>query len=159
MIPVRNLALAGALALATSATLAGTARADVFWDRWHNQQNRIEEGIENGNLTRSEARRLEEQERQLARERHRLGENGLSDRDRAILRRDLNRESNRIYDQRTDDQRAARDWDDRGGWGWWGGDRDYRDRDRDDWRWRTADRDDRDHHRRRHHDNDWDDWR
>ena len=148
MIPVRKIALAGALALVTGATFAGTARADTFWDRWHNQQDRIEQGVENGSLTRSEARRLEEQERQLARERHRLGENGLSDRDRAILRRDLNRESNRIYDQRHDDQRASRDWDDRGGW--WGGDRG-----RD---WRTADHDGHDHDHHHHHDNDWN-WR
>ena len=104
MIPVKKLALAGAVALATSVTYAGTARADAFWDRWHNQQDRIEQGVDNGSLTRSEASRLEEQERQLARERHRLGENGLSDRDRAVLKRDLNRESSQIYDQRQDDQ-------------------------------------------------------
>ena len=153
MIPVKKLALAGAVALATSVTYAGTARADAFWDRWHNQQDRIEQGVDNGSLTRSEASRLEEQERQLARERHRLGENGLSDRDRAVLKRDLNRESSQIYDQRHDDQRASRGWDDRGGW--WGGDRDHRD-------WRTVDRDRHDHddHHGDHHrhDNNWN-WR
>jgi hypothetical protein len=150
MILVRKLAFAGALALAAGATFAGTARADTFWDRLHNQQDRIEQGVDNGSLTRSEARRLEEQERQLARERHRLGENGLSERDREILKRDENRESRRIYDERHDDQRASRDWDDRGGWGWGG------DRGRD---WRTSDRDDHDHdHHHHHHDNDWN-WR
>ena len=153
MIPVKQLAFAGALALVTGTTFGGTARADAFWDRWHNQQDRIEQGVDNGSLTRSEARRLEEQERQLARERHRLSENGLSDRDRTILKRDLNRESDRIYDQRHDDQRASRDWDDRGGWGRWDGDRG-----RD---WRAADRDGHDHDHgdhHHHHDNDWN-WR
>src|SRR3954453_7312747 len=76
MIPVKKLALAGAVALATSVTYAGTARADAFWDRWHNQQDRIEQGVDNGNLTRSEANRLEEQERQVARERAPPGEKG-----------------------------------------------------------------------------------
>ena len=146
---IRQLTLATALTLAAGTTVAGAARADAFWDRYHNQQDRIEQGVDNGSLTRSEANRLEEQERQLARERHRLGENGLSDRDRAVLKRDLNRESSQIYDQRHDDQRASRGWDDRGGW--WGGDRDHRD-------WRTVDRDRHDHDDHHHHDNNWN-WR
>ena len=59
----------------------------------------------------------------------------------------------RFYDQRHDDQRASRGWDDRGGW--WGGDRDHRD-------WRTVDRDGHDHDDHHgdhhHHDNNWN-WR
>jgi hypothetical protein len=150
MIPVRKIALAGALAVATGAAFAGTARADTFWDRLRNQQDRIEQGVDNSNLTPSEARRLEEQEHQLARERHRLAENGLSERAREILKRDENRESRRIYDLRHNDARADRDWGDRGNWGWSGGDRG-----RD---WRTADHDDHDHHHHNDHDHNWD-WR
>jgi hypothetical protein len=147
MIPVKHLALAGALALASGAAFAGTARADTFWDRWTNQQNRIEQGVDNGSIAPWEARRLEQQEQQLRRERHRLAENGLSERDREILKRDEDRQSRRIYDLRHNDSRG---WGDGGGW--WGGDRDGRD-------WRTADRDDdRDHHHHHHHDNDWN-WR
>src|SRR5690348_8466366 len=123
MIPVRKIALAGALALATGATFAGTARADTFWDRLRNQQDRIEQGVDNGSLAPWEACRLEDQEHQLARERHRLAENGLSEHDREILKRDENRESRRIYDLRHNGAHADRDRDDRGGWGWWGGDR------------------------------------
>lgn len=137
----RNLTLAAALALGSAATLAGAtaAHADEFWDRFHNQQERIHEGVQNGSLTPQEARRLEQQERQLQRERHRLADNGLSRRDREILNRDLDRESARIHDQRTDDDVNWRrhdryadnhdrgrdrdhDWDDHGrrhGWNWW----------------------------------------
>src|SRR3954469_11054757 len=112
MIPVKKLSLAGAVALATSVTYAGTARADAFWDRYHNQQDRIEQGVDNGSLTRSEARRLEGQERELRRERERLSRDGLSRHDRQVLNRDLNRESRAIHDQRHDDQYAGRGWDD-----------------------------------------------
>ena len=54
-----------------------------FWDRLHNQQVRIHEGVQKGSLTRGEAARLEAQERQLRRLHGRLEDrgDGLSDRD------------------------------------------------------------------------------
>jgi TolA-binding protein len=112
MSTLRQLALATALTLAAGTAVTSAARADQFWDRYHNQQNRIEQGVDNGSLTRGEANRLENQEQQLRRERERLSRNGLSQHDRQVLNRDLNRESNRIYDQRHDDQYAGRGWDD-----------------------------------------------
>jgi hypothetical protein len=112
MSTLRQLALATALTLAAGTAVTSAARADQFWDRYHNQQNRIEQGVDNGSLTRGEANRLENQEQQLRRERERLSRNGLSRHDRQVLNRDLNRESNRIYDQRHDDQYAGRGWDD-----------------------------------------------
>ena len=127
MSTLRRLALATALTLAAGTAVTGAARADQFWDRYHNQQDRIEQGVDNGSLTRSEARRLEEQEQQLRRERERLSRNGLSRHDRQVLNRDLDRQSEEIHDQRHDDQYAGRGWDD-----------------------------DRDHHHRHHDgDNDW----
>ena len=113
MSTLRQLALATALTLAAGTAVTGAARADEFRDRYHNQQNRIEQGVDNGSLTRGEANRLENQEQQIRRERERLSRNGLSQHDRQVLNRDLNRESNRIYDQRHDDQYAGRGWDDR----------------------------------------------
>ena len=104
MSTLRQLALATTLTLAAGTAVTGAARADQFWDRYHKQQNRIEQGVDNGRLTRGEANRLENQEQQLRRERERLSRNGLSQHDRQVLNRDLNRESNRIYDQRHDDQ-------------------------------------------------------
>jgi hypothetical protein len=112
MSTIRRLALATTLTLATGAAFVGTARADEFWGRYHNQQDRIEQGVDNGSLTRGEANRLENQEQQLRRERERLAHNGLSGHDRQVLNRDLNRESRAIHSQRTDDQRAGRGWDD-----------------------------------------------
>jgi Spy/CpxP family protein refolding chaperone len=112
MSTIRRLALATTLTLATGAAFVGTARADEFWGRYHNQQDRIEQGVDNGSLTRGEANRLENQEQQLRRERERLAHNGLSGHDRQVLNRDLDRESRAIHSQRTDDQRAGRGWDD-----------------------------------------------
>lgn len=128
MTRIKNLALAAALTVSTAGIFAGTARADEFWDRFHNQQQRIEQGERNGSLTPEEARRLEQQEQQLERERHRLAENGLSSHDRELLNRDLNRESQRIYNQRHDEQVNERRHD------WYADrrDRDH-DHDRDDW--------------------------
>ena len=63
-----------------------------------------EQGVENGSLTRGEARKLRHQDAQIARERHRMARNGLSEHERKVLKRDLNRESDRIHDQRTDEQ-------------------------------------------------------
>ena len=130
----RNIVLAGAVAMAAGLGTALPARADsFFWDRLNNQQARIHEGVEKGSLTRSEAARLEEQQRQLRRLHGRLEDrgDGLSDRDRDRLRHALNQESERIHDQRTDDQfrrdrHDGRDHDRRYGSNerWWRHDRD-----------------------------------
>ncbi len=130
----RNIVLAGAVAMAAGFGMMAPAKADsFFWDRLHNQQARIHDGVENGSLTRSEAARLEEQERQLRRLHGRLEDrgDGLSDRDRDRLRHALNQQSGRIHDQRTDDQfRRDRhddhDHDRRMSWNdrWWQHDRD-----------------------------------
>lgn len=143
----RNLALAAALATTAGTTiLSGTAHADSFWDRLRNQQDRIEQGVDNGSLTRNEARRLEAQERDLRQDRARLARGGLSQNERERLQERLNRQSDRIYDQRHDDQsnwRAHDRYADNDGWR---GDRDRR--------W---DRDDRRDDRRGDHDRRW--WR
>jgi TolA-binding protein len=104
---VRNLLLTGAVAMAAGVGAAAPAKADgFFWDRLHNQQARIHEGVQKGSLTRGEAAKLEAQERQLRRLHGRLEDrgDGLSDRDRDRLRHALNQQSDRIHDQRTDDQ-------------------------------------------------------
>src|SRR4051812_39839701 len=105
MTSFRIMALAAALAVtAGTTTLSGTAHADSFWDRLRNQQDRIEQGVDNGSLTRDEARRLEARERDLRETRQRLARGGLSQNERERLQDQLNRQSDRIYDQRHDDQ-------------------------------------------------------
>ena len=105
MTRVRNLALAAALTLAAGGTFAAGARADNVQDRLRNQENRIEEGVDNGSLTRGEARKLQHQDAKIARERRSMARGGYTRHERQELKRDLNRESDRIHDQRTDDQR------------------------------------------------------
>ena len=92
------------LAVALGAlALAGTARAGEVGGRLENQRDRIEQGYENGSLTRNEACRLLGQERDLRQERRHMARNGLSDRERREMNRDLDREGRRIHEQRTDD--------------------------------------------------------
>jgi hypothetical protein len=98
-----------ALAVALGAlALAGTARAGEVGGRLENQRDRIEQGYENGNLTRKEACRLLGQEKDLRQERRHMARNGLSDRERREMNRDLDRESWRIHGQRTDDDSARK---------------------------------------------------
>jgi hypothetical protein len=104
MTRARTLALAAALALAATGSFAAGARADTLQGRIDNQENRIDQGVDNGSLTRGEARKLRRQDAQIQRERHRMARGGLSQHERQVLKRDLNRESDRIHDQRTDDQ-------------------------------------------------------
>jgi hypothetical protein len=100
--PVLLAATLGAL------TLAGTARAGEIGGRLENQRDRVEQGYENGSLTRNEACRLLDQERDLRQERRHMARNGMSEHEREVMNRDLDRESRRIHEQRTDDQDARK---------------------------------------------------
>ena len=104
MICIRKLALAAVLATSTAATFAGAARAGEVGGRFENQRDRIEQGYENGSLDRKEACRLLGQEKDLRKERQHMARNGMSAHERQVMNRDLDRESRRIHEQRTDDQ-------------------------------------------------------
>ena len=108
MIGIRKLALAAVLATSTAMAFAGVARAGEIGGRFENQRDRIEQGYENGNLTRKEACRLLGQEKDLRQERRHMARNGLSEREREAMNRDLDRESRRIHEQRTDDEGARK---------------------------------------------------
>ena len=73
--------------------------------REHREQQRINQGIRSGELTRREARRLEAG---LARiridERYARADGNVTPRERARLERELNRESRGIYRQKHDGQ-------------------------------------------------------
>lgn len=99
-----QLAAATALVLGAGALTVDAARADTFTDRMGNQRDRIEQGVESGDLTRNEARKLRAQQRDLRETRQDLAEDGLTDRERRVLRRQYDRQSDRIYDQRHDGQ-------------------------------------------------------
>jgi hypothetical protein len=98
-----RLALTAAL-LGSGALAVDAARADTFSDRLHNQRDRVQQGVESGDLTRPEARKLRRQQQDLGEERRDLAEDGLTDRERRRLRREFDEQSDRIHDQRHDDQ-------------------------------------------------------
>jgi len=92
-------ALAATLALSPVALVA-QAPANNINQRKENQQDRIAQGVKSGQLTPGETARLEHRETRLNREeRHmRATDSGhLTRRDRRVLTRQQNRESNRIY--------------------------------------------------------------
>jgi hypothetical protein len=105
---IRNIALAATIALGAGGPfLAATAFADPeVQGRFENQQDRIEQGYDNGSLTLGEACQLERQEHRLHREDQHMARNGLSDHERAELNRQLDRESGRIHADRTNDRDA-----------------------------------------------------
>src|SRR5689334_563839 len=105
MISVRKVALAAALALSAGGVSAAYADPEVH-GRFENQMDRIREGYANGSLNHDEACRLVHQERQLRHERQHEAKNGLSDNERAGLNRKLDRESERIHADRTNDHDA-----------------------------------------------------
>ena len=74
--------------------------------REHREQQRINQGIRNGELTRREAVRLEQGMAKIRTDERyaRLSGGGISPRERARLDREMNRESRAIYRQKHDGQ-------------------------------------------------------
>jgi hypothetical protein len=110
MIATRNIALAAIVALGTATGFASASFAakNEVGGRMENQRDRIEQGYENGSLTRDEACKLLSQEKDMRKERQHMAKNGMNENERERMNRDLNHESNRIHAQRTDDQDSNR---------------------------------------------------
>jgi hypothetical protein len=97
-----GIGLALSLALAGTAT-AGTPRVDT---REQNQRERIENGVESGELTRAETRRLAAGQLHVHRVEARAKADGeVTSRERAHLRHEQNQQSRRIHRQKNDAQR------------------------------------------------------
>ncbi len=98
--------LTGSLALGLALTAAAPGGdAATSDERQERQQDRIEQGIKSGELTKREAARLERQEAKIAAEEKAFRSDGkLSVRERAKLQRDLNKTSRHIYRQKHDAQ-------------------------------------------------------
>lgn len=78
--------------------------------RQHHQQQRIGQGVRSGELNRTEAHRLQREQRHIRQEERRYRSDGhLSHAERADLRRDQNRASRHIYNQKHDGQQR-RGW-------------------------------------------------
>lgn len=101
---IRVLAMAAALACVTGAAVAGTADPGVN-ARQANQHERIEQGIQSGELTKREAARLKTEQRGIRAEERAFKSDGkLTRNERRQLQRDLNRSSRDIYRQKHDAQ-------------------------------------------------------
>ena len=104
--------------LTGSLLLSGGAYAQSMYgidQRQDNQQDRIEQGIRSGQITRSEAARLEQGERAIDRAQARARADGVvTQQERARIERMTDRESRDIYRQSHDSQQS---WDRGQNWG------------------------------------------
>jgi hypothetical protein len=94
--------LVAALILVTAPVLAGTPRYDA---RQHNQRERIVNGVQSGELTMRETRRLAAGQVHLNRVERRAKADGVvTARERAHLQHEANQQSRRIHRQKHDAQ-------------------------------------------------------
>lgn len=90
-----------------SVAYAGNTADPGIRERLDNQQKRIDQGIATGDLTRTEAHRLQHGLSRIKVEEARLKADGrLTRGERARLHRELDRESARIYHKRHNSRRA-----------------------------------------------------
>jgi hypothetical protein len=87
---------AGILPLASSAATIN--------QRQHSEQARIHQGVRSGELTRPEARRLEEEQAKIRVDERFARRNGLTAKERERLDKELNKASKDIYKQKHDNQ-------------------------------------------------------
>ena len=96
----RNVLIAGALAVLAVPAFSQSNPAPVVNQRKENQQDRIANGVQNGQLTAGEAKNLEKKEAGLNAEAKRMEKRdggNLTAGDKARLTRQQNRLSNQIY--------------------------------------------------------------
>jgi GNAT superfamily N-acetyltransferase len=98
----KSILLAALAVIATAPVMAGTPRLDA---REANQRARIHQGVQTGELTRPEARRLKVGEARLNYNEARAKADGVvTPAERARLQNEANRESARIHQQKHDAQ-------------------------------------------------------
>ncbi len=98
-----NLLVAAVFVFGTSAV--SMARPSGINSRQHREQQRINQGIRSGELTRNEARRLEAGLSKIRRDERRARSDGdLTPGERARLQRELSREGRAIHRQKHDGQ-------------------------------------------------------
>lgn len=101
----RRLAVTMVVALAVAAPALGAGAATVN-ERQERQQDRIEQGVKSGELTKREAARLRREQRRIKAEEKAFRSDGkLSKRERAKLQKDLNKSSRHIYREKHDAQK------------------------------------------------------
>ena len=90
--------------LIAGAALAQTADPGIN-ARQENQKDRIQQGVQSGELTKREAKRLRTEERGIRAEERAFKSDGTLDKtERKVLNQDLNHTSRQIYRQKHDTQ-------------------------------------------------------
>ena len=90
---------------ASTSIISTTAMGATINERQDNQQARIKQGIQSGELTRKEAHRLGKQQIKTHRKEAYFKSDGtFTKKERAIIQRDLSRNSAKIYRQKHDGQ-------------------------------------------------------
>ena len=98
-------ALAAALALPAAAQTSGPAATPRIDQRQANQEQRIDQGVASGQLTKPETRRLERGQEHVERMETRAKSDGVvTDKERAKIHHAQDVESKRIYRQKHDAQ-------------------------------------------------------
>lgn len=107
---IRNLLSTLSLALvATAATAQAPAQTPRIDQRQANQEQRIDQGVASGQLTRREARRLDRQQNRIDRAENRAKADGVvTASERRHLQRKQDRASRNIAHQKHDGQKRAR---------------------------------------------------
>jgi len=126
----QSLLLGSVVLLASLPAAAGHGHGRIG-DRLERQHQRIEQGIESGELTRREARKLYKQQRRIGNLARELRDDGrLTRKERRILQHRLDRASARIFALKHNnhqrggyDYRYRHDWADGRGYRFWADDR------------------------------------
>jgi hypothetical protein len=100
----KSILIAALAVIATAPAFAGT-NTPHYDQRQHNQRERIANGVQNGELTMRETRRLAAGQVHLNRVERRAKSDGVvTSRERAHMQHEENQQSRRIYRQKHDEQ-------------------------------------------------------
>lgn len=104
---IKMLGICMAVTFMTTAIYAGSTDDPVVRKREQNQEKRIERGVKSGQLTPREAARLEREQAKIKRDEQQMKSDGkLTVQERKKLKREQNRASKHIYNQKHDRQRV-----------------------------------------------------
>ena len=99
----RIILITAAVFIASTGVIKAQTATPVINSRQVKQQERIEEGVENKQLTKKETARLEREQRKIrAEKRVAKADGNVSPREKRILKRDQNRASRDIYREKHD---------------------------------------------------------
>jgi Skp family chaperone for outer membrane proteins len=94
--------------LAIAPALAAGTDSPGIEQRQINQQKRIDQGVQSGQLTEKEAKKLDKQQARIDKKKAKMKEDGkLTKKERAKLKKDQDKASKKIYKEKHDNQTTA----------------------------------------------------